>query len=185
MVMSSRFRIPTPRTPRKDKNWAYIHETRLISATNFDSIDLLAAYKTDLGITATRNLTCMRIIGRVQLTLETTAASAAYVKVRLGFLWQDPNTSTVNMEPWEPGVREPEWIQLGQIEGLESGIAPLVGRPATATPEENNQWNVDIRQMRKQPTPTHELRLVYWTNGLQETATLGLNIRLGMMLALP
>ena len=185
MVTNSSLRRVAPRTPRKDKNWAYVHETRLITAINFDSIDLLSPYKTDLGITATRNLTCMRVIGRVQLTQEAMATSAAYVKVRLGFLWQDPNTSTANMEPWEPGVREAEWLQLGQVEGLESGIAPLAGRPATASPEENSQWNLDIQQMRKQPTPTHELRLVYWTNGLQETATLGLHLRLGIMLALP
>ena len=185
MVTNSSLRRAAVRTPKKDKNWAFIHETRLISATNTDSIDLLAAYKADMGITRTHNLTCMRIIGRVQLTQESSAASAAYVKVRVGFLWQDPQTATVNLEPWEPGVREREWIQLGQVEGLESGIAPLAGRPATASPEENSQWNVDITQMRKQPTPTHELRLIYTTNGLQETATLGLHLRLGMFLALP
>ena len=184
MVTNSSLRRQA-RTPRKDKNWAFIHETRLITAVNTDSIDLLGPYKGDLGITRTRNLTCMRIIGRVQLTQESMASSAAYVKVRLGFLWQDPQTSTVNIEPWEPGVREREWIQLGEVEGLESGIAPLAGRPAVSSPLENSQWNVDIGQMRSQPTPTHELRLIYTTNGLQETATLGLHLRLGMFLALP
>jgi len=173
------------RTPKKDKSWAFMHETRIILAANFDSIDLLQPYKTDLGLNFTRNLTVMRIIGRVQLVQLAAATGAAYVKVRLGFLWQNPTTATVNLEPWEPGVREAEWIQLGQVEGLESGIAPLAERPATADPPENSQWDVDITQMRKQSTPTDELRLVYRTNGLQEASTLGLHIRLGMFLALP
>ena len=98
------------RTPRKAKDWAFTHETRLITAVNFDSIDLLASYKADLGITATRNLTVMRIIGRIALTEESNAVTASYVKVRLGFLWQNPTTATVNLEPWEPGIREAEWI---------------------------------------------------------------------------
>jgi len=173
------------RTPRKAKDWAFTHETRLITAINFDSVDLLSQYRTDLGLLATRELTAMRIIGRVQLTQEAIAASAAYVKVRLGFAWLPSTADIANLEPWEPGVREAEWIQLGQVEGIESGIAPLAGRPAIAAPEANSQWDIDIQQMRKQPTPQHELRLVYWTNGLQETATLGLHLRLGVFLALP
>jgi len=174
-----------PRTPRKTKDWAFVHQTHIITATNSGSVDLLGPYKTSLGLLATRGLTCMRIIGRIQLTQEAIAASAAYVKVRLGFVWKNPTTPAVNLEPWEPGIREIEWIQLGQVEGLESGIAPLAGRPAAAEPDENAQWDVDIMQMRSQPTPNHELELVYWTNGLQENGALGLYLRLGMFLALP
>ena len=174
----------TTRTPRKAKEWAYIDETRLLLAANNDTIDLLAAYKTDLGVLQTRNLTIMRIIGRIQLQEFGDPVSSSYVSLRLGFLWLNVNVTSLNQVPWEPGTRETEWIQLGGVEGSE-GATAQPERPASARPPENCQWDVDITQMRKQPTPQHTLRLVYSTNGLQEATILGLHIRLGMFLALP
>ena len=70
------------------------------------------------------------------------------------------------------------------MEGFESsGVTS--GAAVASRPTENNKWDVDIGQMRTQPTSQHELRLIYFTNGLQETATVGLHLRLGVFLALP
>ena len=172
------------RTPRKSKNWAYAMINHPITGTNSGSLDLLAEYRSDIGVNETRDITVMRIIGTIWLEEILGASSPAYVRVRLGFIWLDRNVTAVNMEPWEKGIREAEWIQLGSIEGEERS-SPLMGRPANAAPIDANHWTVDITQMRKQPTPAHRLSLVYWTNGLQENGTFQITTQLGFFLALP
>ncbi len=173
------------RTARKEKSWAFTNAATTITATNTGSIDLLTAYHTDLGILSDRNVTAMRIIGQVQLQELANASGAAYVHVDLGFAWINPATAVLNTPPWEIGVREIEWIQLGHVEGTEVTSGALLGRPALARPNEACQWDVDIKQMRTCPTPAHRLQLVFSTNGLQENGTLQLDLRIGVMLALP
>ena len=173
----------TPRTPRKDKDWAYHHATKIITA-NFDSIDLLQSYRTSLDLGQTRSLTVMRMLGSIALVELGSASTPAYVSVRLGFLWQDPNAATLNLVPWGEGTRDALWIQLGYVAGQEPASA-LADSPVTARPDGAQEWTFDIQQMRSQPTPQHQLRLVYHTNGKQESVVLGLEVRVAMFLALP
>ena len=158
-----------------------------IGTTNNGKIDLLAGYLTDVGILQTRSLTCMRIVGRFQLVEGVQASSAAYVEVALGIAWVQSTIPAANLRPWETGTREVEWLQVGVAGGMETGTTPVADRVLNLQngSGEQAQWDVDIKQMRKQPTPNHELVLVYSTNGKQENLTVGLQQQVGIMLALP
>jgi len=182
-MTTQRLRTPA-RTPRKDKSWAYERSSFPITGGTSFKIDLLAQYKSDLGLTQLRNVTAMRIIGDIQLEELAAASTQAYVRVYVGIAWIEDRVDITMLEPWMPGTREAEWIQLGTIEGLETN-GPVSQRPADARPPEACRWNVDIHQMRKQPTPNHNLLVVFKTSGLEETATLAIRYNVGVMLALP
>ena len=172
------------RTPRKEKSWAFTNTALTLSLSDQGGIDLLDAYKIDLGIDQLRNVTSMRIVGRVALRELSNAATPAYVTLGLGIAWINVNILTLaNSIPWSAGTRDHEWLQLGHIEGAESASA-INERPAEA-PGEAAFWDIDIRQMRKQPTPQHKLMFVYSANGLQESGTLKISVRTAVMLALP
>ena len=175
---------PLIRTPRKDKSWAFERLTFPIAATTGFTRDLLAQYKTDLGLNQTRNVTSIRIIGEAILEELGDATTPAYIRVFCGIAWVPPGFILADIEPWLSGLRNAEYLQLGTIEGMEASTA-VAGRAAEAFPREKNRWVLDITQMRKQPTPTHELRIMFKTSGLEETSTLGIRMNTGVMLALP
>jgi len=172
------------RTPRKTKTWAYENFLHPITATNNGGLSLLDQYESSVGIDRTQRVTAMRIVGEISLVEILAASTRAYVHVDLGIAWMPDDTAFVNRAPWEPGVREAEWMQLGHVAGLE-GTSPIAGHTVDSRPEEAARWQLDITQMRKQPSPGHKLFLAYASDGTQETGTLGLRVRTAVMLALP
>ena len=182
--MANRTPFLGTKTPRKDKSWAYERSSFPITGGTSFKIDLLAQYKNDLGLTQLRNVTSMRIIGEFIAEELAAASTQAYFKCFIGIAWIEDRVDITTLEPWMPGTREAEWLQLGTIEGLETN-GPVSNRPLDARPPEACRWAVDIQQMRKQPTPNHQLLAVFKTNGLEETATVAIRYNLGVMIALP
>ena len=132
----------------------------------------------------------MRIVGRLRLFESADATTPVNAKVRWGIAWlpaaivgQADGDSSIP----DPGsaLREALWIQTGTLLGLEYDSETNLGTGATLAPIETALIDLDITQMRKQPTLEHELALVWKCLSSVESGTVGLEYEGKVMLALP
>jgi len=179
------------RTPRKEKVWASEEEQSapLIMVPNSIQVlrDLLAAYKLDVGALRTRGVTVMRIWGQLILGNATAESVAGIHSVVWGIAWvrsnvaNNPAGDSNIPDPAKTGALDAQWIQRGKLI-----TQSTVGTDAFRIGDNWNGVNLDITQMRKQPTVDHDLVLI----GKTQSAGGGvfaptLYLSLHTMLALP
>jgi len=179
------------KTPRKQKVWASTNgevvPITLVAQQNQVVLDLLAPWFADLGTLLTRGVTAMRIIG----TLDSFNLVADDIARNHSFFWgiawvQDRlvglaagDASIPN--PARDGVRDIEWIQRGMLLYRSSPALVVFGsRQHRAFVE------LDITQMRTQPTTAHRLTLIvkHQSDGGGVSAP-ALLVNIQTMLALP
>ena len=176
------------RTPRKDKIWATF--TQLESTLGDNQLifgDLLADLKTDLGVSSMVKVTVMRIIGRLSLGNAVTATTTDPGFVFWGIAWVSSEIAALSPaltaipDPAVAGDREAEWLQRGVLRG-----EPVIGANAmwSARGQLESFVDLDIRQMRKQPTPDSRLVLIL-NNLFSITEDVQLSAALATMVALP
>ncbi len=180
------------RTPRKRKVWATEENLQTagvqLSAGDVEvAADLLAGYKSDRGITKVDAVTSMRIIGRLFLGNASSATAANFGFVPWGIAWVSDKIASASAgdaqlpSPNHEGAREVTWIQRGVLAGVSlAGSANLFAN----TGQLEGTAQLDITQMRKQPTPDYELVLIT-ENGFSATEDATLHFQLSTMLALP
>ena len=174
------------RTPRKRKIWGTRNAVISVSGASSVETDLLASLETELGVAETAGLTVMRMIGKIQLVQAGAASTAAFDRYYCGIGWIPEALDPGDVKPWVPGTREAEWIQQGMIEGKEGTSSLETGMGLEARPDIANTWLIDSTQMRKQPTPKHELKLVMTPDvGRFESGTVNALVVLSILLALP
>lgn len=185
----------TVRTPRRRKVWASERSTDAGQLVAFNAnpqvlIDLLVNLKTDLGLSRPPSgVTVMRIIGTLQPGNSSACTINEINALSWGIAWvsniianapagtgQIPNSVEV-------GLREAQWLQRGTIFYRTNNGTNL---PASATGRmlDSGTLQLDITQMRKQPTADAELVLIVTHQGNTGSAP-ALWFELNTMLALP
>ena len=187
--MATRTRYTGPRTPRRQKVWAYKRDGGKFLSTNTIEvvIDLLEDYKSDLGVSFLQGLTVMRVNGTIALINSAGASAVDPWEFIWGIAWVRNVIATAGVgdaqipDPGELGTRETEWLQRGLLRGT-STIGAL-----TRYADQNQLLSfikLDITQMRKQPTVDHQLVLIA-RNTAATTVSAGIDYDLQTMLALP
>ena len=179
------------RTPRREKVFASITDfdtpTVLVQSSVNVPIDLLANYKTDVGVTRVQGVTAMRIFGSMYLGNLASATNAAIHVAHWGIAWMRNNVLTAGLndaqipDPSEAGAREVPWLQTGYLIVRSSSTIPVVGANESML---GSFVHVDITQQRKQPGTDYGLGLVIRASGPAGTDP-GMWINLTTMLALP
>ncbi len=126
--------------------------------------DLFLAYKAARGISQLPRVTVRRIVGSLSLgngvgetvSMSTNIVYWGLLWVRDNILSKPPGDSAIP-DPANPGPREGEWVQRGCLRG--SSIASAEVDYATLG-QIGSRVEIDIRQMRKQPTVDHEFVLI-------------------------
>lgn len=174
------------RTPRKRKDWARGDATDTIVASQVAVAgDLLADYKSALGITQNMTVTVMRMIGYIRLLEAGNATTPVEALVHWGIAWVPQAISSATAgdaqipDPDED-LREAQWLQKGFMFGREASTA-VTGK--TCDPIEGSLHYLDIRQMRRQPSRDHDLVLIYKTVSSVESSTLQIAAGFDMLLA--
>ena len=166
-----------PRTPRRRKVWA--RERSPVSTGDILVVgalqvvqDLLANLKANLGITRPPpGITAMRIIGSIHPGNQSTSSGNAINSLTWGIGWVRSGVAGLGIndpgipDPLAVGVREHEWLQTQQLFYRTNSGTDL---PATVTGRmlDQGSMQLDITQMRKQPTADHELVLITHHEGL-------------------
>lgn len=189
--MTMRNTRPVARTPRRSKLWCQYTSFVDITAGTPGLIDLLAPTMTNLGLNVASGLTHMRTVGKIALVAGTTPNVSGTVveKVRLGLLWVTPNISSTSVgdtnipEPREHGTWDARWIHQTSLTALEAAPNNIVFSPLQ--PIERSYAELDVTQMRKQPTANSRLCLA-WDGGSTYTAdAVNLEVELSVLIALP
>lgn len=158
-----------PRTPRKEKAFAQIRDLdtpRAVALNVVDApIDLLANYKTDIGVNRLQGVTAMRIFGSIYAGNDSAATNSTQVALHWGFTWLRNVVLTAGSgdaqipDPSESGAREAQWLQTGVLRyGAVSGVRRMAAE-ANAAP--GSYVNLDITQQRKQPGTDYGLALIF------------------------
>ena len=182
---------PRVNTPRKEKVWAStngeIVPVTLTLNQNQVVLDMLAPYFADLGTLLTRGVTAMRIIGQLTAANLATESAVRNHSFFWGIAWMQDRLVTLPAgdasipNPARDGVRDIEWIQRGVL------IYQSANAVLRMSVNQNQGFvNLDITQMRKQPTVAHRLVLVckHQSDG-GGTSSPALLVNLQVMLALP
>lgn len=186
-------RYTGPRTPRRRKIWAETHSSYTITGTiPFVAFNLLAGLEADLGVSYLQGTTVMGVQGSVIITESSSAASTpAVVTVHLGLVWVPQAIAAASAgdsqipEPGQAGIREDRWYQEATLRALESG-SPTTGTPAAVSGSHPYElWDVQTRNMQKQPQANYQFCLVGTTDSAQEASTLLIKADLRVLLALP
>jgi len=176
------------RSPRKDKSWAYVRgqaQTLSVNAVEV-AVDLLSDYETDVGL-INRNVTAMRIVGELDGGNSSSASVSSSFTIQWGIAWVSgaiavlaANDASIP-DPGERGAREALWLQRGSLQ-----VTALAGSntPGANLGQLRASVQLDITQMRKQPTPDSRLVLIVRNNGSASHAP-ALYFTLATMLALP
>lgn len=158
-------------TPRRRKAWAT--STNGSTATSFTAgqsqiaASLLASLATDLGVSNFNGLTVMRIVGNISLV--TTAGASTFTPWSLfwGITWVSlaiANASSGDAQIPDPdagGADEARWIQRGVLRGLALDDGALgADMLLSANGQHESYTNLDITQMRKQPTADSRLVMI-------------------------
>lgn len=182
------------RTPRRAKVWAREGSTDVGNSLLINQIDvfadLLANYKTDMDTNRPpAGVTVMRIVGTLQPGNSSAATTNFMVAFHWGIAWVANSIAQASVgdaqipDPAELGMREAQWLQRGTIfyrtNNNTNLAASVTGRQLAQSGHE-----LDITQMRKQPTPDHELVLIVRTTGDAAAAPV-LWFDINTMLALP
>jgi len=187
----TQLQLPGFRTPRKDKSWASLNGevVPITLAPNLNQVvqDLLSVYTTDMGLAALRNVTSMRIIGTLDAFNLATESVARQHSFFWGIVWlqsrivTQPAGDASIPDPAADGLRDVEWLQRGHLL-----YRSTVGLLASGSQQERSSVHLDITQMRKQPTPEHQLALVckHQSDGGGVSAP-ALLVNVQTMLALP
>ena len=165
-------RYTGPRTPRQEKVWATANSGAggdlVVSATltpNGIQVteNLLLEYQNELGVSALQRPTAIRIIGDLHLGQKIADDTFRNHTVAWGIAWvrssvaSAPPNDVQIPDPNSVGVRETEWIQRGRL--YYRNLATLSERPFNPDSPTSN-ITLDITQMRKQPTVSHDLVLI-------------------------
>ena len=160
------------RTPRKEKVWAtrnsgpvasdiVVPNAVILNGVEIQA-DLLSAYKTDLGVNTLQKVTVMRIIGSIGLGNLVTESVSRNHALAWGIAWVSaaitgaPANDAQIPIPSDGGDRQAEWLQRGKLFLRSTALLPLVVQAGETT----SRMDVDITQMRKQPTVNHQLVLI-------------------------
>ena len=179
---------PFARVPRKAKVWA----TRFTEEIECDQnqevyVDLLSEFRTDVGISALTGVTAMRIVGNMSLGNHSTASTSSPGLLGWGIAWVSSAIAGLSSgdatipDPIVGGVREAEWLSRGVLRGTNTASSKVL---FSAQGQNESFVNLDIKQMRKQPSPDHRLVLIT-NNGFSATQDVFLNVLLHTMIALP
>jgi len=176
------------RTPRKEKS--FFRQALLFVRTEgssgiIDGGDLLTNYKTDVGISQTRNVTVMDMRIRCQINRKSTTDVNQIWDWSFGIAWVPSNvTATNNPDPSDLGSRETRWIHKWDQSVLNDSVAQ--DRPG------DNRFGDPLyiartKNMAKQPSAGHDLRLILVPTFAAATATQAADcgIIVEGMLALP
>lgn len=183
-------------TPRRRKLFGQFNETIVLGAGTSSPklIDMLDSTFTDLGANTLGGLTFMNARGQMKLVQNTASpvTSSAYAEIRVGMFWADQLMATVGdgsgliPEPLQDGTRETKWIQQWQLGAVEPPVAApiIVGAPLDPI-EESLIRDINVRNMRKQPTAESKLSLVVSGGSTFEANVVSLTVALFIMVALP
>ena len=189
MTTNQRMRV---RTPRKEKVWIGTNTSDVISSSGTRGVagDLLSTGLTSAGLNTMASPTFMRFVGVIRLKALAAASSAGVVQINWGIAWvpQDIlNAGDGDAQIPEPNVnnlRQIPWIQQGELEGTERVTGDFIDS-LYLDPIELSSKELDIRQMRKQPTYDHRLALIWRSEGAAEANTVTINLQGQVLLALP
>lgn len=162
------------RVPRKSKVWATTYQSNPVIPVDLGTgqariiADLLADYRTSMGISNTDRVTAMRIVGSATLIDGGASTLTSLFEYRLGIAWVSAAIASATAgdaqipEPLVDGVREAQWIQTRQLYGVtDSSLAfPHPAQGVVTMQVGQHVWDFDITQMRKQPTPDSKLCLI-------------------------
>ena len=183
---------PRVRTPRKQKVWIGTDTTDLISSAGTRGVagDLLATGMTAAGLNVLAGPTFMRFVGRIRLKAALAASSPGVVQIGWGIAWVPQDILNAGdgdaqiPEPHVDSLRQIQWIQQGELEGVERDSSDFIDSTFLEPIELSNK-ELDIRQMRKQPTYDHRLVLIWRSEGAAEANTVSINLQGQVLLALP
>lgn len=180
------------RTPRKKKVWANESSLAtglsLVANTNQVAVNLLDDYQADIGVTRLQGVTSMRIVGFIAIGNTFGSTGAGNVAVTWGLAWVQGQIAAAGSgdaqipDPAEQGERETLWIMRGTL----LGEADVSGSAATYASKGalGARVEIDSKQMRRQPTPSHELVLI--TGNVAPSGTVPtINYQFQTLLALP
>ena len=146
----------------------------LIVGANQVVTNLLGNLKANLGVTRPPpGITVMRIVGSIQPGNQSGSTGNVLNAQAWGIGWVRSNVAALPPDdsglpdPLAVGVREHEWLQTGHIfYRTNSGVT----LPASTTGRmlDHGAMQLDITQMRKQPTADHELVLIIHHEGVTE-----------------
>ena len=158
------------RTPRRRKVWTREGSTDAGQLITFNTleplIDLLTNLKTDLGITRPPpGCTVMRIVGTLQPGNSSACTVNEVNELTWGIAWVPSIVATAPAgtgqipDPSENGLRETQWLQKMTMFYRTNNGTNL---PASTTGRmlDGGAMQIDVTQMRKQPTADSELMLI-------------------------
>jgi len=179
------------RTPKKEKIWAQDEDGivgQILTANQMQAPrDILLAWKAAVGVNFMRAATAMRIVGTLVGGNGVTDDAVRNHMLVWGFAWLENNIAneaagSANIpDPNNDGTREANWLQTGTL-----SFRSVATTLSWATDQLLGSIRLDIKQMRKQPTVSHELCLVIRTlsdGGGVSAPTIRVNLK--TMLALP
>lgn len=121
--------------------------------------DILEQYKSDLGISETRNVTVMsmRVQARIQRSATTTFTQVWDFTCGIAWVPKSITTSTQFPNPAQSGIRDTRWIHKWDQQVLNDGVAQ--NRPG------DNRfgdplYKAESRNMAKQPSAGHNLTFI-------------------------
>lgn len=178
------------RTPRRRKIWAGYHTAvDVTSGATPDVNDVLDQTFTDLGLNNMAGVTVMRVVGFMQMSQWTAAATTPiFDVVRAGLAWLPKDVAAAGAgnsaipRPAQIGTRDTRWYQQWVLGGLESNLQ-IVSFPLE--PFETSRVEFDITNMQKQPTADSKFCLVTHVTGGAEDDTYRLTCEFDILLALP
>ncbi len=184
------------RTPRRRKLFiGYNHSFVLGVGTASPKVeDMLDTGFTELGMSNMGGLTFMKLTGKMALEQHTAspATSSQAETIRIGFNWLDPNIVSAGdgdsqiPEAMRLGLRETKWIQQWQLSAVEPPVAAPVINGALLEPVETSLvLDLNVRNMRKQPSANSKLAMVVSGGSSYETNVVRLEVAVSIMLALP